>query len=78
MSDQNEEIGNGDLDKDKQLTSPTVKKEKDCNSSASGGATNTTGGKRDVKKEHNRDQHRAKDAKIPESEIVRDLKAQLK
>lgn len=75
---ESEELGNGDLDKDKQLTSPTVKKEKDCNSSGSGSVTNATGGKRDIKKEHNRDQHRLKDAKVPESEIVRDLKAQLK
>ncbi|XP_075220361.1 E3 ubiquitin-protein ligase Bre1 [Lycorma delicatula] len=78
---ENEEPGNGELDKDKQLTPPTIKKEKgegaagtNANATAAAGA-----GKRgEVKKEPHRDQHRSKDAKAPESELVRDLKAQLK
>ena len=54
------------------LASPTLKKEKDIKR------------EKDVKKEtiksEHRDQttHRSKDAKVAESELVRDLKAQLK
>ncbi|PSN50248.1 E3 ubiquitin-protein ligase Bre1 [Blattella germanica] len=60
-----------ETDKDRQLTSPPIKKEKDIKR------------EKDVKKEiktekDHREQHRAKEAKVVESEIVRDLKAQLK
>jgi hypothetical protein len=59
------------MDKDRQLISPPIKKEKDIKR------------EKDVKKEvkaekDHREQHRAKDAKVAESELVRDLKAQLK
>lgn len=53
------------------LTSPTLKKEKDIKR------------EKDIKKEavkteHRDPVHRAKDTKVAESELVRDLKAQLK
>ncbi|XP_046998497.1 E3 ubiquitin-protein ligase Bre1 isoform X2 [Schistocerca americana] len=59
-------------DKERQLTSPTIKKEKDIKRE-----------KGEVKKEiktekDHREQHRGKDAKTAESELVRDLRAQLK
>jgi E3 ubiquitin-protein ligase BRE1 len=65
------EEGDREVDKDRQLTSPPIKKEKDIKR------------EKDVKKEiktekDHREQHRAKDAKGAESELVRDLKAQLK
>lgn len=65
------EEGDREVDKDRQLTSPPIKKEKDVKRD------------KDVKKEiktekDHREQHRAKDAKGAESELVRDLKAQLK
>ncbi|PNF43153.1 E3 ubiquitin-protein ligase Bre1 [Cryptotermes secundus] len=65
------EEGDREIDKDRQLTSPPIKKEKDIKR------------EKDVKKEvktekDHREQHRAKDAKVAESEMVRDLKAQLK
>lgn len=68
---QGEEADQGGADKDRQLTSPTIKKEKDIKR------------EKDVKKEvkvekDHREQHRSKDAKVAESEIVRDLRAQLK
>lgn len=53
-------------DKEKCGSSPIVKKE---------GAANI---KKEIKKEQHRDQHRAKEVKPAESELVRDLKAQLK
>ncbi|CAH1406685.1 unnamed protein product [Nezara viridula] len=56
----------GTGDKEKCGSSPIVKKE---------GAANI---KKEIKKEQHRDQHRAKDVKPAESELVRDLKAQLK
>lgn len=63
-------------EKDKQLTSPTIKKEKEGAAGTPGAAAaGTPVGKREVKKEQHRDQHRAK---VPETELVRDLKAQLK
>lgn len=65
-----------DVDKEKQLTSPTIKKEKEGASVGTpGSTTGTPGCKREVKKEQHREQHRAK---VPDSEMVRDLKAQLK
>ncbi|XP_014280259.1 E3 ubiquitin-protein ligase Bre1 isoform X5 [Halyomorpha halys] len=56
----------GGGDKEKCGSSPIVKKE---------GAANI---KKEIKKEQHRDQHRAKEVKPAESELVRDLKAQLK
>lgn len=53
-------------DKEKSGSSPVVKKE--------GGGTV----KKEIKKEQHRDQHRAKEVKSADSELVRDLKAQLK
>ncbi|XP_054270479.1 E3 ubiquitin-protein ligase Bre1 isoform X4 [Macrosteles quadrilineatus] len=67
-----------EVDKDSQLTSPTIKKEKDGAAGATPGAPGgaaTPGTKREVKKEQHREQHRGK---MPDSEMVRDLKAQLK
>ncbi|XP_069673294.1 E3 ubiquitin-protein ligase Bre1 isoform X1 [Periplaneta americana] len=65
------EEGDREVDKDRQLTSPPIKKEKDIKR------------EKDIKKEiktekDHREQHRAKEAKVAESELVRDLKAQLK
>lgn len=67
------ELGEGDkgTPDSHALASPTLKKEKDIKR------------EKDIKKEtiktEHRDQtHRAKDAKVAESELVRDLKAQLK
>lgn len=53
------------------LTSPTLKKEKDIK-------REKDIKKESVKTEHRDPTHRAKDAKVAESELVRDLKAQLK
>ncbi|KAL6254844.1 hypothetical protein P5V15_014183 [Pogonomyrmex californicus] len=52
------------------LTSPTLKKEKDIKREKDI--------KKEVKTEHRDPAHRTKDAKMAESELVRDLKAQLK
>ena len=52
------------------LTSPTLKKEKDIKRDKDI--------KKEVKTEHRDPAHRTKDAKVAESELVRDLKAQLK
>ncbi|XP_033213757.1 E3 ubiquitin-protein ligase Bre1 isoform X2 [Belonocnema kinseyi] len=52
------------------LTSPTLKKEKDIKRDKDV--------KKEIKTEHRDPAHRTKDAKIAESELVRDLKAQLK
>ncbi|XP_046680680.1 E3 ubiquitin-protein ligase Bre1 isoform X2 [Homalodisca vitripennis] len=70
-----EDPANAEADKDKQLTSPTIKKEKEGAAGTPGAAAGTPGGKREIKKEQHREQHRAK---VPDSEMVRDLKAQLK
>ncbi|XP_022207571.2 E3 ubiquitin-protein ligase Bre1 [Nilaparvata lugens] len=87
---ENEAVAGGESDKDNQLTSPTIKKEKSGGGAgggeggvagaggAQGGAAGANVKRESVKKEPHRDQHRGKDAKAPESEIVRDLKAQLK
>lgn len=53
------------------LTSPTLKKEKDIK-------REKDIKKESVKTEHRDPAHRTKDAKMVESELVRDLKAQLK
>lgn len=53
------------------LTSPTLKKEKDIK-------REKDIKKESVKTEHRDPAHRTKDGKMVESEIVRDLKAQLK
>lgn len=53
------------------LTSPTLKKEKDIK-------REKDIKKESIKPEHRDPAHRAKDAKMAESELVRDLKAQLK
>lgn len=67
------EVGEGDkgTPDSHALASPTLKKEKDIKR------------EKDIKKEvvkteHRDPTHRSKDAKVVESEIVRDLKAQLK
>lgn len=70
------EIGEGEGSKGTSdshaLTSPTLKKEKDIKREKDIKKENV------VKTEHRDPAHRVKDAKIVESEIVRDLKAQLK
>lgn len=53
------------------LTSPTVKKEKDIK-------REKDIKKESIKTEHREPAHRTKDSKMAESELVRDLKAQLK
>lgn len=53
------------------LTSPTLKKEKD-------NKREKDTKKETIKTEHRDPTHRAKDTKVAESELVRDLKAQLK
>lgn len=53
------------------LTSPTLKKEKDIK-------REKDIKKESIKTEHRDPAHRTKDAKMAESELVRDLKAQLK
>ena len=53
------------------LTSPTLKKEKD-------NKREKDTKKETIKTEHRDPAHRAKDTKVAESELVRDLKAQLK
>uniref|UniRef100_A0A224XQ79 Putative e3 ubiquitin-protein ligase bre1 n=1 Tax=Panstrongylus lignarius TaxID=156445 RepID=A0A224XQ79_9HEMI len=74
-------------DKEKSGSSPIVKKEGGCSSVPGGaGVAATAAGtgvagnvvKKEVKKEAHRDQHRTKEVKPAESELVRDLKAQLK
>lgn len=52
------------------LASPTLKKEKDIKREKDI--------KKEIKTEHRDQAHRTKDAKVAESELVRDLKAQLK
>lgn len=58
------------------MTSPTIKKEKE--GAGGTGPIAGTPGKREIKKEQHRDIHRTKESKVPDSEMVRDLKAQLK
>uniref|UniRef100_A0A224XJ13 E3 ubiquitin protein ligase n=1 Tax=Panstrongylus lignarius TaxID=156445 RepID=A0A224XJ13_9HEMI len=79
--------GLGGCDKEKSGSSPIVKKEGGCSSVPGGaGVAATAAGtgvagnvvKKEVKKEAHRDQHRTKEVKPAESELVRDLKAQLK
>ncbi|KAK9512946.1 hypothetical protein O3M35_001249 [Rhynocoris fuscipes] len=80
--------GLGGSDKEKAGSSPVVKKEGATGANATGAAvtpgaapgTAAAGNvvKKEVKKEAHRDQHRAKEVKPAESELVRDLKAQLK
>ncbi|GLH01683.1 Laminin subunit alpha [Gryllus bimaculatus] len=66
------EEGDREADKDRQMTSPPIKKEKDAKRD------------KDIKKEvktekDHKEQHRnAKDAKVTESDLVRDLRAQIK
>lgn len=69
------EVGEGEGNKNTPdsltLTSPTLKKEKDIK-------REKDIKKESVKTEHRDPAHRTKDAKMAESELVRDLKAQLK
>lgn len=77
----------GGCDKEKSGSSPVVKKEGGCNTvpgvagaAATAAGTGAAGNivKKEIKKEAHRDQHRTKEVKPAESELVRDLKAQLK
>lgn len=69
------EVGEGDGSKGTPdsvtLTSPTLKKEKDIK-------REKDIKKESIKTEHRDPVHRTKDTKVAESELVRDLKAQLK
>ncbi|XP_067012730.1 E3 ubiquitin-protein ligase Bre1 isoform X2 [Anabrus simplex] len=67
------EEGDRDIDKDRLMTSPPTKKEKDVKRCEKGDV------KKEVKTEKDhKEQHRNKEAKVAESEMVRDLRAQLK